>query len=539
MKKLLLILMVLTFCPGFILSGQAQGNSSYAQDVFDRIVKAVNRDFPSPPTLEIVNNSNMVAVTSSDGVVKVSTKLIELMRGFGADSANALAHVLAHEVMHYYNEHFWAGNFAMPYADAGWGQELQMIDSDTLQMQYQETQADLYGLFYATNAGFQTTAIADAVIDSIYRWFELPFKMQHYPDLDARKEMARSAAEEVMALIPAYEAGITLLHLSASAEGNEQLTYLKGASAFFAHITDSYIRTREMLNNIGVVKVMEALRHMNDTISALQWPLYIETGSVLYSAAGSRGSSIAIPEKAERLLMEARKYFEEALELERGYQPATINLCIVYALMGKSGSFTDTFDELVDQPEWLGLELQGLAAFIKGDQKEAVSLLKKAIAQGSGSGDLNLAIVKGDMMAASIEIPPLQEITTQVDSLPIAEFFASLMVDRSNRTDTKNGDCLLFVDTIGNWQVMEIKFRFPEKAFRTLKFVRLLPGTSQETAEGLQMDDTMKQLLKIYGERYQTSRENEHQVLLFPQQYFICWLSTSLQVDSWAYWWAK
>ncbi len=268
MKKLIISLMLLAFCPGFLLTGQAQtSKDQYAFDVFEDIIRAVNRSFPSPPKLVIVNNPNMVAVTSSDGTIQVSSTLIELMRGCGADSANALAHVLAHEVMHYYNEHFWAGNFALPYADAGWGEELQMIDSDTLQLQYQETQADLYGLFYATNAGYVTAPIADAVIDSIYRWFDLPFKMKHYPDLDARKGMARSAAEQVYAMIPSYEAGIYLLHLAAGATGNEQFTFLRGASSFFYHITDNYIRTREMLNNIAVVKIMEALTYFYDHLA--------------------------------------------------------------------------------------------------------------------------------------------------------------------------------------------------------------------------------------------------------------------------------
>lgn len=548
MKKLIISLMLLAFCPGFLLTGQAQtSKDQYAFDVFEDIIRAVNRSFPSPPNLVIVNNPNMVAVTSSDGTIQVSSTLIELMRGFGADSANALAHVLAHEVMHYYNEHFWAGNFALPYADAGWGEELQMIDSDTLQLQYQETQADLYGLFYATNAGYVTAPIADAVIDSIYRWFDLPFKMKHYPDLDARKEMARSAAEQVYAMIPSYEAGIYLLHLAAGATGNEQFTFLRGASSFFYHITDNYIRTREMLNNIAVVKIMEALTYLNEYQSALHWPLLIETGSVLYEAAGSRGDcdlcqdyGEGIPDQAMILLNEAKQLLEESLQLEKGYYPAQVNMAVVYALMGKSGSMTDLLDEMDEskKPEWLDEEMKGLAAMSKWKLDEAAGYFKKAASAGSPTAKRNKEISEGNFSNVTIAIPPLMEINTMVDTLPIADFFAGLNVSRDNRTDARNGDCLLFVDTIGDFQVMEIKFRFSDKAFRTLKFVRLLPGVDAATAEGLELGDNMKKLLKLYGEQYKTSNDNDHHILVFPHHYFMAWLNTQENVDSWAYWWA-
>jgi hypothetical protein len=549
MKKLIISLMLLAFCPGFLLTGQAQtSKDQYAFDVFEDIIRAVNRSFPSPPKLVIVNNPNMVAVTSSDGTIQVSSTLIELMRGCGADSANALAHVLAHEVMHYYNEHFWAGNFALPYADAGWGEELQMIDSDTLQLQYQETQADLYGLFYATNAGYVTAPIADAVIDSIYRWFDLPFKMKHYPDLDARKGMARSAAEQVYAMIPSYEAGIYLLHLAAGATGNEQFTFLRGASSFFYHITDNYIRTREMLNNIAVVKIMEALTYFDEHLALLQWPLLIETGSVLYEAAGSRGKcdncqdygSAELPEEALYRLEEAKQLLEEALQLEKGYYPAQVNLSIVYAILGKKGSMTDLLDEMDPdlRPGWLEYELYGLAAMMDWEEEEAARHFKKAMSEGSPSAEANQAISKGNLSSVTIDIPPIAEIKTLVDSLPIAEFFNALVVDRNNRTDVKNGDCLLFVDTIGDFQVMEIKFRFSDKAFRTLKFVRLLPGVDAATAEGLELGDNMKKLLKLYGEQYKTSNDNDHHILVFPHHYFMAWLNTQENVDSWAYWWA-
>ena len=87
---------------------KAQAN--YGDEVFARILLAVNRDLPTPPHLVWVSNMNGVASTYANGTIEVDSRLLERMRGFGADSANALAHILAHEVMHYYMEHFWQVN---------------------------------------------------------------------------------------------------------------------------------------------------------------------------------------------------------------------------------------------------------------------------------------------------------------------------------------------------------------------------------------------------------------------------------------------
>jgi hypothetical protein len=541
MKKLLVIIGLILFPVIFSGGVQAQQARTYAHDVFDKIVGAINRDFPSPPRLEIVNNARMIAVTGSDGVVQISYQLIDKMRGFGADSSAALAHVLSHEIMHYYNEHFWAGQFALPYADEQWGEDLARIDADTLQLQYQETQADLYGIFYATNAGYATALIADAVIDSIYRWFELPYKLKNYPNLDDRKEIARTAANEVRALIPAYETAIMLLHLAAGSEGNEQLTYLRGAASFFSHITDNYIRTREMLNNIGVVKVMEALTYMNDTIAALQWPLIIETGSVLYQASGSRGSGAALPDEAARLLKEARGYFEAALEMEGGYFPAMVNIGIVYALTGKAGSLTDLLDEMDESatPSWLPDELQGLALVVKRDAEAAIRLLQAAERKGSATATANLQVANGNLTAVQLSIPAMSDITTTVDGQLLMDYFAGLTPNRSNRTDTRDNNCILFIDTIGNMVVMEIKFRFSNAAFRTLKLARLLPGEAASTDAGLRIGNSFEQMLKAYGDAYRISRESDCQVAIYPAYRQLFWFDAGKKVKSWAYYWAK
>lgn len=542
MKLLLNIVLQSLLYSGFFMSVTlAQVPHNYGDDVFERIVTSINRDVPSPPRLQWVNGSRDVAVTYADGRIEVDYRLLDKMRGFGADSANALAHILTHEVMHYYLEHFWAGQFSLPYANSDWGKELQHIDADTLQMQYYETQADLYAIFYATTAGYSTLHIADRVLDSIYTWYQLPYKMERYPTLDARKEIARSAARDIQSLLPMYEAGKWMLLLGMNSSGAEQLTYLKGASLAFKHIIDNNIRTEEMYNNMAVVHIMQAITYLNDTLSAITWPLIMESGSVLYDASSTRGQVTTLPEEAARHLAEARSLLEDALEMNTSYAPALSNLCVALLLQGKFGSYADTYDMLLaDQhPEWLLPELEGLMHFLKNRPEEARTLLDEAAKKGSLSAAHNAAVASGDLNAVSMQIPVLTDITETIEGQLLPDYFSGISGMDGIRMDEKSQNLLLFTDTLNNYRIFEVKFKFSDKAFRTLKLIETLPYIDAKGDQGLIVGQSIEQVLKLYGSTYQISRESTGEILYFPEHHLLVKLHPNRKVSGWAYFWAQ
>lgn len=542
MKLLLNIVLQSLLYSGFFMSVTlAQVPHNYGDDVFERIVTSINRDVPSPPILQWVNGSRDVAVTYADGRIEVDYRLLDKMRGFGADSANALAHILTHEVMHYYLEHFWAGQFSLPYANSDWGKELQHIDADTLQMQYYETQADLYAIFYATTAGYSTLHIADRVLDSIYTWYQLPYKMERYPTLDARKEIARSAARDIQSLLPMYEAGKWMLLLGMNSSGAEQLTYLKGASLAFKHIIDNNIRTEEMYNNMAVVHIMQAITYLNDTLSAITWPLIMESGSVLYDASSTRGQVSALPEEAARHLLEARGLLENALEMNASYAPALSNLCVALLLQGKFGSYADTYDMLLaDQhPEWLLPELEGLMHFLKNRPEQARLLLDEAAKKGSLSAVHNAAVASGDLNAVSIQIPVLTDITETIEGQLLPDYFSGVSGMDGIRMDEKSLNLLLFIDTLDNYRIFEVKFKFSDKTFRTLKLIETLPYIDVKGDQGLKVGQSIDQVLKLYGSTYQISRESTGEILYFTEHHLLVKLHADRKVSGWAYFWAQ
>jgi hypothetical protein len=541
MKQLMNIVLHAILYSGFFMSGVlAQVPHNYGDDVFDRIVRAVNRDVPSPPQLQWVNGSRDVAVTYADGRIEVDYQLLNKMRAFGADSSNALAHILTHEIMHYYLDHFWAGQFSLPYANSEWGKELQHIDADTLQMQYYETQADLYAIFYATTAGYSTLHVADRVLDSIYAWYKLPYKMERYPTLDARKEIARSAARDIQSLLPMYETGKWMLLLGMNSSGAEQLTYLKGASLAFEHIIDNNIRTEEMYNNIAVVHIIQAISFMNDTLAALTWPLIMESGSVLYDASSTRGQSVALPEEAARHLAEAKVFLENALELNPEYAPALSNLCVTFLLQGKFGSYADTYDmlEAGRHPEWLFDELDAFMHFLKGRKEEAQSALAAAANKGSWSAKQNAAVMAGNLQAGQMQIPDLSEITEMVNGQLLPDYFYQVSGMDGSRMDEKSQGLLLFADTLDTYRIFEVKLKFSDKAFRTLKLVETIPGLDVSSDTGLKTGQGMDKVLQLYGSEYRVNRTTLGEICYFPKQHLLVKLDTNNKVSGWAYFWA-
>ena len=80
-------------------------SQDYCRDVFTRLVNSVSNVYSAKPTLTIVPSDYLVAETYSTGEIKVGSRLVDLCRRFGKDSTNAMAHILSHELAHFYQNH--------------------------------------------------------------------------------------------------------------------------------------------------------------------------------------------------------------------------------------------------------------------------------------------------------------------------------------------------------------------------------------------------------------------------------------------------
>ena len=87
--------------------------------------------------------------------VVLDEKAYDICVSFGKDSLNALAALLAHELIHYYEKHDWSRHFAMNNENLETARQLERM-GDGLK---QETEADNLGGFMAFSVGYNTYGI--------------------------------------------------------------------------------------------------------------------------------------------------------------------------------------------------------------------------------------------------------------------------------------------------------------------------------------------------------------------------------------------
>jgi len=103
------------------------------------------------PTLRISNSERYVAYAKpKDAIICLEEKAYDICTGFGKDSLNAIAALLAHELTHYYEKHNWTSHFIQDHKDLPLSEKLKGFDEKIKQ----ETQADYLGGFLAYTAGY-------------------------------------------------------------------------------------------------------------------------------------------------------------------------------------------------------------------------------------------------------------------------------------------------------------------------------------------------------------------------------------------------
>src|SRR5688572_4518137 len=121
MRKLILSIVIITGLvvpvAGQMSADAKQLNYNTCNRVFRDLIRSIGRLEPVEPKLVVTNNPDDIAHTTTQHEVHVGYRLIELCRQQGADSLNALALVIGHELAHYYHHHFWAKQFGSAYAD--------------------------------------------------------------------------------------------------------------------------------------------------------------------------------------------------------------------------------------------------------------------------------------------------------------------------------------------------------------------------------------------------------------------------------------
>lgn len=297
----------------------------HAKRIFDRLVEARgDKSLKTPELLWTVEASNGAAYQPGTNLITFEEKAYDVCAGFGANTDNALAYILAHELVHYYKQHGWEAAFAKKFRE----EEMTEAVKETVRdMKRQETESDLLGGFLAYTAGYNTVGIAPEILPALYTSYGWPIDNPRYPTLEERILLAKTTEKELANLIRMFETANMLVAIER----------YEDAAQYYDHIL-SFYKSRELVNNIGVVNCMAALKLFDKDAVKYLYPLELDAEARV--RLGSKG--IDTPEGRKQLrdslLNAAIGHFQESMSLDRDYHTARLNLASAHALLALSNA---------------------------------------------------------------------------------------------------------------------------------------------------------------------------------------------------------
>lgn len=300
-----------------------------------------------PPRVIISEEKNVgAAYNPIHHTLTIDLAVYNICQSFGKQATDALAVVLGHEMAHCYMEHYFFSDYNNYYKSEG-----SEISS--------EKGADIYGLFNAYLAGYNSFTMVPKVIAEIYKKYNLKDDLSGYPTKQERMESAKQVQSQIQELISIYESANYL-----SAIGKYDL-----AAASYEHILDFY-QGREIYNNLGVNYALEAMYFTDKDYDLYLYPLEIDWNTRIKKPKLDKGDgdlSEAELEHRTAYLNLAKENFTKAGRMDQGYLTADINIICVMTLLNE-------YQKAVDYYEYLQKSKKLVIYGIDDHQKESARL---------------------------------------------------------------------------------------------------------------------------------------------------------------------
>lgn len=290
-----------------------------AKAVFEKLVRA-RGDFRQPvPAFEMNDGELYIAWMNPRKLsIGLEEKAYDLCMSMGADSLTALAALLAHELVHYYEKHDWNRHFAQHNQDLETAHKLGHMAEGLKQ----EAQADYLGGFLAHTAGYDVNDIMPALLEKLYIGYGLPAELQGYPSLSERIAMSRNALTRLRELLLVFE---TAGMLTLTRQYRDAVDYYRYLVVDFP--------SRELVNNAGVNLLLAALQYFAPSEMPFVLPLEWDTQTRLRSSKSVDPRRILL---RNELILDAIEQFDRAIKLDPDYSPAYLNKACAYILLHES-----------------------------------------------------------------------------------------------------------------------------------------------------------------------------------------------------------
>lgn len=508
-----------------------RGRSNYkyrvAKQVFQDLVEASGNHHMIPPRFELSPVPKMIAAANGDqAIILLEEKAYDICTGFGKDSLNAIASLLGHELIHYYEKHNWEDHFIREHGGTMTAESIQ--EKKVGNKMLLETQADQLGGLLAHTAGYKTLEVAPELLTKLYTGYGLPASSptSQYPSLDERRAIAQTSMDRLKELIGVYDlAGYFL--------ATNQFDW---ARAYYEYIlTKGGFQSREIYNNLGVAAALSAMEGRSVDKPSFVYPLQLD----LSSRMGSRGNE---EDRQIALLEEASRHFKSAYSLDPEYVTALINQGCVEAELGRWDDADDLARKALRMAKKAGdkeaesdaLILTGIIQATQNDKEGA-----KASFTSAGSlthnplADLNLQVLNGQSLPPP-QLPGPVNSDETIDDFNLDKLFASFALERfvpDHYIENIVGS-FSYAAAREEASTVLVHVDFGKEIYG---FVQVAdPTYSGSTNEGIKIGDPVSKVMDLYGSPSRRVPAIQGEWVVFNDQQIIFRLDAKGKVFNWA-----
>ncbi|MFK7948816.1 MAG: hypothetical protein AB8G11_14580 [Saprospiraceae bacterium] len=504
-----------------------------AKQVFDKLIEAKGDKRMQTPEFVMSKRKRYVAwMDNKKTQLGLEEAAYDVCVTYGADSLNAMAALIAHEVTHYYEKHSWGNDFATAFTDLDVAGTVKSTSKSGNMKTTHETEADYLGGFLAYSAGYQTFGVMPKFLVDVYSEYGLPNEIPGYPSLDDRAKLAVESELKLEELIHIFDAANYMIVLQQHDVVNDYYSYIL-----------KEFQSREIYNNAGVNAVMAALQLFNEGDEQLKYAYPIQLdGETRMSKPKARGEALAFAERAEKrkqLLTQAKFYFEQARSLDAEYATGFVNLACVHDLMENYEDAAFLAKKAVkiakkngnSKVEGDAYIIRGIASIHEGETEDGIDYLIRASSKNKNCEELaklNMAIYNGNPPIPSTTKPKLSLSKEKIESTNLDAFMESIDVDILLELNNSVSCGIKLMDE------SKILLNLIDGGQTGYTLLQLTNGNySGETGEGIKIGSFKEDVIIKYGKPtyIQEARQGQYYVYDFKN---IAFYIDGNKVESWA-----
>lgn len=526
---------------GFVLPATSHAANSLqkervARKVYADIAGAV-QDYRQAPAFNFIPAGEFMSDNAfynpENTTVNLGEDIYDICIHFGADSLDALALVLGHELAHFYKDHEWGLAFGTAHFNSGIGEEIYDLSLSPERKREMEAEADYFGAFFSYVAGYDALDIGPVFYDSLYAVLDIPDDTEGYPSRADRVGIAEGVRQELKDLARIFDAANFLMAVEE----------YESAGRCFAYVQRKF-PSREVMNNAGVCYARAALNQYREGELKFIYPLGLDTETHL-PKYGAKSGKEDPEEKRKKLLESARELFLGAIRVDESYAQAHVNLALVEELRGE-GLMARAFAE-----KGLKLALEagetflagnariatGIALAKSGDVEGAEEVLKHAKEGSPVLAEWNLARLKGEEKEEMREegelASPLEESIGEEELEPR---MAEILLFEARRLEVMReyegqGDLEVRVAEGSTWMGISVKrYSFP---MSRLNFLATPLSYELPSARGIRIGDSEARVRELYGAPGQISIMGKQIYFLYPQTGILFIFNSDRSVTRW------